>query len=143
MLRVEAHALADQAPIGIIRRRFEREVGDAEELGQIVNTQCQLTHHPIAAASPAFQRPEQIGVSAGIRDAKLAVGSDYFGFQQTSCGKAVMLGETSKATTLNQTRYAYRRASAALNVLPTLGRNRVVCLHPDRSSAERHSRLRF
>ncbi len=54
MLPVKAHELADQASIGIIRRRFDREVGDAEELGKIVKTQCQLTHHPKAAASAAF-----------------------------------------------------------------------------------------
>src|SRR6266851_2271177 len=143
MLLVEAHELADQAPIGIIRRRFDREVGDAEELGKIVHTQCHLTHHAVAAASTAFERPEQIGVSACIRDTYLAVGGNYFGFQQTSCGKAVVLRVTSKATTLNQTRHAYCRASATLNVFATLGRNRVVCLHPDRSSAERHSRLRL
>ena len=108
-----------------------------------MNTQCHLTHHAVAAASAAFQRPEQIGVSACIRDANLAVRSDYFGFQQTSCGKAKMLRETSKATTLNETRHPYCRASATLNVFPTLSCNRVVCLHPDRSSTQRHSRLRL
>ena len=143
MLMVEAHELANQAPIGIIRRRFDREVGGAEELGKIVHPQCHLTHYAEAATSAAFQRPEQIGVSACIRDANLAVGSDYFGFQQTSCGSAVVLRVTSKATTLNETRQAYCRASATLNVFPALGRNRVVRLHPDRSSADRHRRLRL
>src|SRR5260370_25462885 len=133
MLLVEAHELADQAPIGIVRRRFDREVGGAEELGKIVNPQCQLTHHAVAAASAAFQRPEQIGVGPRIRDANLAVRSDYFGFQQASRGKAVVLRETSKAAALDQTSHAYCRASATLNVFPTLGRNRVVALHPDLS----------
>src|SRR5271165_1507100 len=142
MLRVEANELSDQAPIGIIRRRFDREVGGAEELGEIVNPQRHLTHHPETAASAAFQRPEQIGVSAYIRDANLAVGGDYFGFEQASCGRTIVLRETAKATTLNQTRQAYCQASATLNVFPTLGRNRVVCLYPDRSSADCDRRLR-
>jgi hypothetical protein len=141
MLLVEADELADQAAISIIRRRFDREVGDAEELGKIVKTQCHLAHHPVTAASAAFERPEQIGVDACVRDANLAVGSDDFGFEQAPCSQTVVLRVTSKATTLNQTRHAYCRASATLNVLSTPGRNRVVRLHPDRSSAERHRRL--
>src|SRR6266851_4693150 len=142
ILPVEAHELANQAPISIIRRRLDREVGAAEELGKIVNTQCQLTHHAEAAATAAFQRPEQIWVSGCVRDANLTVGSDYFGFEQAPSGRAVVLRVTSKAAALNQARQAYRRASATLNVFPALGRNRVVCLHPYRTSAERHRRLR-
>ena len=38
-LLVEAHKLAEKAPIGIIRRRFDGEIGCAEELGKIVSTQ--------------------------------------------------------------------------------------------------------
>src|SRR6266852_3376951 len=87
ILPVEAHELANQAPISVIRRRLDREVGAAEELGKIVNTQCHLTHHAEAAA-------------------------------------------------LNQTPQAYGRASAALNIFPAFGRNRVVGLHADRSSAD-------
>ena len=84
------------------------KLADAEELGQLVNAQRHLAHHPEAAASAAFQRPEQIGIGACIRDANLAVGSDYFGFEQTSCGSAVVLRVTSKATALNQTRRGRR-----------------------------------
>src|SRR6266446_1434075 len=122
ILPVEAHELANQAPISVIRRRLDREVGAAEELGKIVNTQCHLTHHAEAAATTAFQRPEQIWVSACVRDANLTVGSDYFGFEQAPSGRAVVLRVTSKAAALNQTPQAYRRTSATLNVFSTLGR---------------------
>src|SRR5581483_5407093 len=143
MLAIEAHKLAYQTPIRVVRRRLDREIGDAEELGKIVKTQCQPTHHAEATAPAAFQRPEEIGVSARVRDANLAVGSNYFGFQQASRGEAVVLRETSKAAALYQTRHTHRRASAALNVFPAPGGNSVVCLHPDRSRAEGHRRPRL
>src|SRR5271169_3732058 len=106
MLAVETHELTDQAPIGIVRRRFDREVSGAEELGKIVYAQCQLAHHAEGTAAAALERPEQIGVGACIRDANLAVGGYYFGFEQTSRGGAVMLRVTSEAATLNQARHA-------------------------------------
>src|SRR5260370_26661226 len=76
MLPVEAHELANQAMEGIIRRRFDREVGGAEELGEIVYPQCQLTHDAEGRASAAFQRPKSIEVSTRIRGANLAIGRD-------------------------------------------------------------------
>ena len=82
ILAIEADELADQAPIGIIGRRFDREVGGAEELGKIVRAHRHLAHDAEAAASAAFQRPEQIGIGACIRDSNLAVGGDDFGFEQ-------------------------------------------------------------
>ncbi len=54
-----------------------------------------------------------------------------------------MLGETSEPTTLNQTCHAHGRASPALHVRTTLGSNGFVRLHPDRSSADGHGRLRM
>src|SRR5215469_16682785 len=62
MVAIETHELADQALVGIIRRRSDREVGDTEEPGKIMKTQRQLTHHAKGPASAALQRPEQIGV---------------------------------------------------------------------------------
>ena len=97
MLLVEAHKLADQAPIRLVRRCFDREIGDAEELGKIMKTQCQLTHDTKGAAPAAFQRPEQIGVGAGVRDANPAIGSDDFGFEQAPCGQTIVFRETAKA----------------------------------------------
>src|SRR5208282_2682621 len=82
MLRVETHELADQALVVIIRCRLDREVGGPEELRKVVSTHCHLTHHAVAAASAAFQCPEQIRVSTCIRDTYLAVRRDYFGLQQ-------------------------------------------------------------
>ena len=139
---VEAHELADQAPIRIIRRRFDREVRGTEELRQIVNTQRHLAHHAEAAATAALQRPEQIGVRACIRDANCAVRSDHFGFEQASCGEAVAFRITAKATALNQTRQAHRQASATLNIFPALVVTASYACIPIDSGAERDRRLR-
>lgn len=80
MLMIEAHERANQTPIGIIRRRFDIEVAGAKTLGKIVTTDCHLTHHSKSAASSPFQRPEEIRISACVRDANIAVGGDHFGF---------------------------------------------------------------
>src|SRR5271170_5905819 len=59
-LAVEAHKLTDQAPIRIIGRRFDREVGHAEILGKVVQLERNLTDDAEGASSTAFERPEQI-----------------------------------------------------------------------------------
>src|SRR5579875_981070 len=53
-----------------------------------------------------------------------------------------MLRKTSKPTTLNQSRYAHRGATATLNVSPVPSGNRVIDLHPDGSGADCDSWLR-
>ena len=80
--------------------------------------QRSIGDHAVAAASAAFERPEQIAVSACIRNAYIAVGSDYFGFERASAGRTIVLRETAKAATLNQTRHAYGRAPSPLNIFP-------------------------
>src|SRR5258708_33635312 len=126
MVAVEADELPNESPITIVRRRFDREVGDSEGIGKIVKAEGHLAHHAESAASTAFQRPEQIGIRACVRDTNLTIRSDYFGFEQALAGSAVVLREASKAAALNQTRQAYCQASATLNVFAPLGRNRVV-----------------
>ena len=73
-----------------------------------------------AAPAAAFERPEEIGMRAGVRDPHRAVGGDDFGFEQTGGGQAVALGETAEAAALNQSRDADGRTPAALNVAPAL-----------------------
>src|SRR5262249_29037439 len=141
MLAVEAHELADQAPVGVVGRRFDGDADGTEELGQLVHAERHLADHAEAAASTALQRPEQIGVRACIRDANLAVRRDDFGLEQTSRGAAIMLREAAEASALNQASEAHRRASAALYVFATLGGDCLIRLHADRSRAERHRRL--
>src|SRR5215468_5074227 len=121
MLAVEAHELADQAPVGVVRRRFDGHVDGTKELGQLVHAERHLADHAEAAASAAFQRPEQIRIRACIRDANLPVGRDDFRLEQTSRSAAIVLREAAEASALNQASEAHRRASAALYVLATLG----------------------
>src|SRR5262249_34030826 len=135
MLMIEADELTEQAPIGLIRCRLDLEIRGAEVLGKIVKTHGHLTHYGEGPAAAAFQRPEQIGIGPGIREADLPVGRDDFGFEQAPCGGAIMLRVTAKAPALDQTRNPYGRASASLNVLPIFCRNRLVGLHPARASA--------
>ena len=108
---------------------------------------CRAHRHPAhdteGAATAAFQRPEQVGISACVRDPNLAIGSDYFSFEHTPRSRTVVLGEAPKATALNQTRQAHGKASAALHVFSALRGDRVVCLRSDRPGAERHCRLRL
>jgi hypothetical protein len=48
---------------------------------QIAFGQLNTGRYAEGASSAAFQRPEQIGVGPRIRDANLAVGSNYFGLE--------------------------------------------------------------
>jgi hypothetical protein len=100
-------------------------------------------HDPEGAASAAFQRPEQIGIGAGIRDADLAVGGDDFSLEQTSRRSPIALGVASKAAALNQTCEADGHASAALDVFPAVRGYRRISLHTDDAGTEGHRRLRL
>ena len=142
MFAVMAHELADQAPIGIIGSRLYGEANKAEELGELMQTECQFTDRAETAASASLQRPEQLGVSAGIGDPNRAVCSNDFGFQETPGSGSIVLGETAKATALDQARQADRGAPAALNIFAALGCHRGVRLHPDNSGASRDRGLR-
>src|ERR1700722_2784234 len=101
MFAVIAHELADQAPIGIIGSRLYGEDHKAEELGELMQTEGQFTDHAETAASASLQRPEQVGVSAGIGDPNRAVCGYHFGFQETPGSGSIVLGETVKATALD------------------------------------------
>src|SRR5689334_3296220 len=102
-LAIEAQELPDEPPIRVVRACADFEVRDAEEFRKLVKFDSQLAHNTKGSAATAFERPEQIGVRAGIRDPDLAVRSHHFGFQQTARGGAVVLRKTSEPAALCET----------------------------------------
>src|SRR5215469_297197 len=100
-------------------------------------------HDAESTAASALQRPEQVGVGAGIGDANLAVGSHDLGLEETRCCEAVMLGEASEAAALNETGEPYGCATTALNVLAGLRRHSVIGLHAECAGADGDGRLRL
>src|SRR5579863_352745 len=126
VVAVEADELAKETPIGIIGGRLDSEGGGTEELGEVMDAQGQLTDYAVGATAAALERPEQIGVGACIGDADLAVGGDYFGFEQSCGGEAVMFREAAKAATLNEAGDADGQASATLDIFSGFGRYDVV-----------------
>src|SRR5580658_3544270 len=107
MLPIEAHELADQTPIGIIRRRLDLEAGVAKELGKVVQLERNLTDDAEGASSSALERPEQIGAGAGVRDPDLSVSGDDFRLEQAGRRSSIVLRETSEAAALQQPREAH------------------------------------
>ena len=77
-------------------------------------------HDAEAAAAAALQRPEQIGVAAGVGDPHLAVGGDDFGFEQARRRQAVALREAAEAAALHQAGDADGHAAAPLHVAARL-----------------------
>src|ERR1700735_4484028 len=102
MLPIEAYELADQAPISIIRRRLDLEAGVAKELRKIVQLERNLADDAEGAASTAFERPEQIGVGACVRDPDLSIRGDDFRLEQACRRSSIVLRETSEAAALQQ-----------------------------------------
>src|SRR5215471_18069204 len=108
-----------------------------------MGAQRHLAHHAEGAATPALQRPEEIGICACISDPDLAVCRHYLSFEQAAGGGSIVLRVTSKASALNQAAEAYREASSPLNVSPSLGSDRVVGLYPYRAGSDCHCGLRL
>jgi hypothetical protein len=106
-----------------------------------VHAQSQLADDTKGAASATFQSPKQIGIGAGIGDADLAVGGYDLGFKQARGGHAVVLGEAAETAALNQAGDANRGTAAALNVRSRLGRDGIIGLQPNCSSANRDRAL--
>src|SRR5213075_2720717 len=86
-----------------------------------------------AAAASSFERPEQIGIGAGVGYANSAAGGNDFGFEESGGRGAEALRKRTEAAALNETGYANRGAAASLNVAPRFGGNRVIDVDPHRS----------
>ena len=137
VLGAEVDDQADELAERRRRRGLDRHVHRAEVFRQRMHAQGDARHDAEAAAAAALQRPEEIGVAAGIGDPHLAVGGDDFGFEQARRREAVLLREAAEAAALDQAGDADGHAAAALHVAARLGRDRVVDVRPDRAGADR------
>ena len=94
-------------------------------------------------AAAAFQRPEEIGIRAGVGNFDVAVRGYDFRLQQARPGRAISLRKASKAPAQDDAGDTDRQAAAALDVTAALGRHRVVSLSPDCARLDRHGGLRL
>src|SRR6516225_11348644 len=118
---VEAHKLVEQATINAVGCGRDGEEGSAHEFRKLAHAESEFADSAKASTSAAFERPEDIGVGAGVGNANLSVGGDDFGFEQTGRGGTVVLGEAAEAAALNEARHSYRGASATLNISTRFG----------------------
>ncbi len=95
------------------------------------------------SAAAALQRPEEVGVRAGVGELHVAVGGHDLRFEEACRGEAIAFGKASEAAAEDQAGDADGHAAAALDVAPTLGRHRVVSLSPICPRLYRHRRLRL
>jgi hypothetical protein len=85
-LSVEAHELANQVAKRGVRVSLYQALDSTEEFWKLICRQRHLGNNAEAAATTALQRPEKIGISAGIRDKQLAVCGNDLGLQQARGG---------------------------------------------------------
>ena len=141
-LRVDGDEFPDQFAERRAGHRLDGKNRCAATVGQLVGLKRQPRHDTKRPASAALEGPEQLGVSAGISDAHLAVGGHHFGFEQRRRRGSVVLRKAAEPAALDEPGDADRGASAALDIAPGLGRHRVVDMKPDRPGADQHRRLR-
>src|SRR5271154_1642161 len=120
-LCVEFDDSANKAAGCIVRRRLDGREDTAEEFGQRMRAQSHAGDDSEAAAA-AFERPEEVGIRAGVGDPDLAVGGHDLSLDETPPGKAISLRKAAEASALNETRDADRHAAAALYVASPFGR---------------------
>src|SRR5262249_16350908 len=65
-LLVEAEKAADEPAKGGVGLRLDATFRPPEEFGEVVGGECDPRHNSDAAAAAAFQRPEEVGIRAGI-----------------------------------------------------------------------------
>ena len=141
-LGIERDEFSDQRPERRARHRLDSKDRRASPLRQLMGLERQPGHDAKAAAAPAFQRPEQVGVGAGVGDPHFTVGGHHLGFEQRGRGGTVILREAAKPAALDKPRDADRGAAAALHKTPGIAGHRVVDMQPDRPGADRDRRLR-
>ena len=94
-------------------------------------------------AAAALQRPEEIGIRAGVGDFDVAVGGHDFRLQQARPGLSEGLRATAEAAAQNEADDADRHAAAALHVAAGLGHHLVVHMSPDCAGLDRDGLLRL
>ncbi len=98
------------------------------------------SNNPKRAATAAFKRPKQVGITAGIDHPHLAVGSNDFSLEQPRCRRTETLRKYAETAALYEPRDAHRHAVASLDVATALGFDCIVEIHPYRSGFGRDSR---
>ncbi len=143
MVVIESHDARGKFAKSVIRSCLDDSENRTEIFRQLVRPQREPRHDTEAAATAAFEAPEQIGMRAGIRDARDAVGCDHFGFEESGSGPAVVFRKTAEAAALDESSHADRSATAALDVTAGAGGDGLVGLQPDGPGANAHRRLRL
>jgi hypothetical protein len=78
---IEVDEPADQPAKGGVGKGVDRRRNRAEERRQFMGLEGEPGDDAEAAATAAFEPPEQVRIGASIGDAGLAIGGDDFGFQ--------------------------------------------------------------
>ena len=141
-LRVEFDNLRDKAPVGLVGRRLYGREHSAQKFRQRVGAQSDPGDDAEPAAA-ALQRPEEIGIRAGVGDFNVAVGCHDFRLQHARSGRPIGLRKASKAPAQDEAGDADGHAAAALHVAAALGGDRVVSLSPIGPWLNRYGWLRL
>ena len=132
-LCVEFDGFGDEAAVGVVGSRLDCREHSAEKFRQRMRTHSDAGDDAEPAAA-ALQRPEEIGIGAGVGDLDLAVGGHDLRLDEARRGRAIGLGEASETPAQDQAGDADRHAAAALDIAPALGRHFVIGMAPDGAS---------
>ena len=121
-LRVKLDRLANEPAIGVVGGRLDRREHDAERLRKLVRAQRDAGDDAEPAAAP-FERPEEVGIYAGVGDSDLAVRGDDLRLDKVGAGRSVGLREAAEAAAEDEPDDADRHAAAALHVATALRRH--------------------
>ena len=103
---VEIERLRHEAAVGFIRCGVDRRTDGADDLGKLVRAQRHARNNA-KAASAAPQRPEEVGVRAGVGKLHSAIGGHHLSLDQVGRGRAEGLGETTEAAAVYEARDAH------------------------------------
>ena len=112
-----------------------------EKRRQLMRLECKPGDNAEAAATAAFETPEEVGIGARIGDPDGAVGGDDLGLQQPGGGAAEVLREAAETTCLHQSGDADRAAAPTLHIAAAFGRHLVIGMHPDGPGSHGDRRL--
>ena len=137
---IEFREACDQPTERIVAVRLDLSKYEPDERRQLARAQRQTSDHAEAATAAALQRPEQVGVCAGIGKAHGAIGGHDFRFQQRRTRRAIPLREAAEPVAQHMPGNAHGRAAAALHISAGRRRHRVIHGQPARPGSHRHGR---
>src|SRR5208337_2002202 len=110
-LAIEFDDLGDEATVGVVGRRLDDSENRAEEIWKLVRAQSDAGDDS-EPASAALERPEEVGIGAGVGDFDVAVGGHDLSLQEARPGQAIGLRKAAEAAPLDQTGDADGHAAA-------------------------------